>query len=867
MMCVHKTAGLTKLASARLMFRRTQGHPGQRRTGTGPVLLVTIIFIALTASGCGAARTFGRAENAARAGDWDAAVEYYRHAVQESPDRSDYKIALERAMINASHQHLNQAQVAEARGELEEALREYRRASDFDPPNRQLAAKVIDMERRIRDQYEAQPRNNIAQLREQARQTGPAPLIKLNESLPEIRFNNTSIRDILNFVANATGINVTYDRDYQDRAYTVQLSGVTLEQALTQILSANQLFYKVINQNTIMVIPDTAQKRANYEEQVIRTFYVSHADATELSQMINTIIRVPAMAVQPMIAPNKTSNTITIRATTAVAAIIEKMIDANDKPRAEIVIDVQILEVNRGRAKTFGVDLSSYSIAAVFSPESDPRSTGTGTGTGTGTTTTSPTLNSTPAFNLNTITRGVSTADFYLAVPSAIVHFLETDTETKLIAKPQLRGAEGQKITLNLGDDIPVPSTVFTPLATGGANTNPLTSFNYRPVGINVEMTPRVTVEGDVILDLLVENSTRSTDVNVAGQNLPSFGTRKVTTRLRLRDGESNLLAGLLREDDRSTLRGIPGILRLPVLNKLLGSNETDVRTTDIVMLLTPRIVRTQEITAGDLSPIFIGTQQNLGLNGPPPLIAALPEPEPAAPLAQPAPQPGANPAGPGAPNAAPNATPGISIIPPGSSPIPGTTAVPAAPAPAVPGPATPQGAAAGQPPPAPSAATPAAIPAAPAGATAANPNPGGASAGAQVIVTPPAPEFRVGGGPYTVAVSATNASRLSGLSLTITFNPAALRVRAVQEGSFMRAGGVQATFTQMVDAATGRIDIAIIRTGDSTGVAGTGLLSAILFDAVGGGAANLAVTGTATAPGGSPASLQLAPVPPVTVR
>jgi len=547
---------------------------------------------------------------------------------------------------------------------------------------------------------------------------------------------------------------------------------------------------------------------------------------------------VPAMAVQPMIAPNKTSNTITIRATTAVAAIIEKMIEANDKPRAEIVIDVQILEVNRGRAKTFGVDLSAYQIGTVFSPESDPRSTTGGGNSGTASTTS---INTAPAFNLNTITRGVSTADFYLAVPSAIVHFLETDTETKLIAKPQLRGAEGQKITLNLGDDIPVPSTVFTPLATGGANTNPLTSFNYRPVGINVEMTPRVTIEGDVILDLLVENSTRSTDVNVAGQNLPSFGTRKVTTRLRLRDGESNLLAGLLREDDRTTLRGIPGILRLPVLNKLIGSNETDVRTTDIVMLLTPRIVRTQEITAGDLSPIFIGTQQNLGLNGPPPLIAAPLEAEPAAaPVAQPVQPP---------PPAAPNpAAQGVSIIPPGSSPIPGTTAVAAAPASPAPGAAAPQ------------AGGPGAQPA---------PNSGPilASAGAQIVVTPPGPEFRVGGGPYTVAVSATNASRLSGLSLTITFNSAALRVRAVQEGSFMRAGGVQATFTQMVDATTGRIDIAVVRTGDATGVAGTGLLAALVFDAVGGGAANLSVTGTATAPGGTPASLQITPVSAVTVR
>jgi general secretion pathway protein D len=564
----------------------------------GPALLL-LIALTLVVTGCGAARSYGRADSAARAGDWDAAVEYYRRAVQQAPDRTDYKIALERAMINASHQHLNQAQLAEARGELDEALREYRRASDFDPPNRQLAAKVIEIERRIREQYEARPSNNIAQLREQARQAGPPPLIKLNEVLPEIRFNNTSIRDILNTIANITGINITYDRDYADRAYTVLLTGVTLDQALNQILSANQLFYKVLNQNTIMVIPDNPQKRANYEEQVIRTFYVSHADATELSQMINTIIRVPAMAVQPMIAPNKTSNTITIRATTAVAAIIEKMIESNDKPRAEVVIDVQILEVSRERAKQFGLDLSNYQINAVFSPESDPRGT-----SGTGATATT-TLNTQPSFNLNTISRGVSTADFYLAVPSAVVRFMETDSDTRLIAKPQLRGAEGQKITLNLGDDIPVPSTVFTPLATGGANTNPLTSFLYRTVGIVVEMTPRVTVEGDVILDLSVENSTKGVDVNVAGQNLPSFGTRKVVTRLRLRDGEPNLLAGLLREDERRTLRGVPGLLRLPVLNKLFASNDTDIRTSDIVMLLTPRIVRTHEITAGDLTPFI----------------------------------------------------------------------------------------------------------------------------------------------------------------------------------------------------------------------------------------------------------------------
>jgi hypothetical protein len=138
---------------------------------------------------------------------------------------------------------------------------------------------------------------------------------------------------------------------------------------------------------------------------------------------------------------------------------------------------------------------------------------------------------------------------------------------------------------------------------------------------------------------------------------------------------------------------------------------------------------------------------------------------------------------------------------------------------------------------------------------------------GGQIIVSPPGTDFRVGAGPYTVPVSINGASLISGVSLTVTFNPAALRVRAVQEGSFMRTGGATANFTQQVDAAAGRVDIAIVRSSDTTGVAGTGLLAAILFDAVGAGPTNLTVTGTSTGPRGTPIPLQFAAVPTVTVR
>jgi len=794
--------------------------------------LLALLIVALTIAACGGSRAFGRGDAAARAGDWDAAVELYRQAVQEDPDRVDYQIALERAMLNASARHLDQARLLEARGQIEDALREYRRASEYDPTNRQIAGKASEMERRLRDLAEAsRPTPTIQQLQQAARQN-PEPLLNPASRDPlDVVFNNASLRDILNSMGMSAGINVTFERDYADRSYTVQMRGVTFEQALNQILAANQLFYKVINERTIMVIPDNAQKRGLYEEQVIRTFFISHADATEVAQILNGIIRIPALAVAPQIVANKTNNTITVRAGATIVQIIERIVQQNDNPKAEIVVDVQIMEVNRDRAKQFGIDLSQFAIGAAFSPETDPRGD-------------DGTLSPAP-FNLNTITRGISTADFYLSVPSAVIDFLESDSETRLIAKPQLRGAEGQQITLNLGDQIPVPATVFTPIGQGGANFNPLTSFNYKDVGVNVQMTPRVTFEGDIILDLTVENSTLGGNITIAGQDLPSFGSRRVQTRLRLRDGESNLLAGLLREEDRRSISGIPGLIRIPILRNLFASNVNRIAQTDIVMLLTPRIVRTQELTLQDVSPIFIGSQQSLGLGGPPPLIAA-----PAVDETPTATAPVAPAVAPGAPGAA-----GVVVVPPGSSQVPGTTTLPAAPAqpqaPAAqpgdvaPAGGTPQGAAGGTPP---VAAT-------------------GLATGGQIILSPPGPEFRVGAGPYTVPVSIAGASQLSSVTLTITFNPAALRVRTVQEGSFLRTGGVQAAFTQQVDAASGRVDMAIVRTGDQTGVAGTGLLAAIVFDAVGGGAANLTVTGAAAGPRGTPVSLQFGQVPSVTVR
>jgi general secretion pathway protein D len=829
------------------------------------------------AAGCAAGQAFRQGNAAIKAGDLDQAVAYYRTASQASPDNPNYRIALERAQLAASRAHFDRAKAFEEQDQLEAARGEYQLAAEYDAANRQAAAKVAALDQTIRARIEAaRPRPAIDQIRERARAASAEPLLNPASREPlRVSFRNINIRDILDALGSTTGINITYDPQVPQTPATVQLDGVTIEQALQQIMSVNQLSYKVTSERAILVFPDNAQKHAQYDEQVVQTFYVSNADVTELTQILSSLIRLPSMAVQPAIQFNKSANTITVRGTTSVVQIIEKVIAQNDKARAEIMFDVEILEVNRVRAKQYGLNLSEYALGGVLSPEVSPGGTTTSTGTATPGTTTGGTTTTTgrstnpsavtspPPFNLNTISRGFTTSDFYLAVPTAIVRALESDTQTKLVAKPQLRGAEGNKLTLNLGDEVPIVSTSYTPIATGGVGVNPLNSFQLKPVGINIDITPvRVTLEGDILMDLNVESSSRGGDVNVAGTNYPSFGSRKVGTRLRLRDGESNLLAGLLREDERKSLNGFPGAIRIPLLKQLFSNNDQTIGSTDIVMLLTPHILRAPEITESDLRPIYIGSQGNLGLNGPPPLIAAPP-------VSAAAPGPPGSAATPGAgaprsPAAAPGATPTGQPGPPagttfgtpaGTTPVPGTVLVPTPPAQPNP-PATPD-AAVPQPAPAPGDAA-AAAPAS-GGAPGATPQASQGLGAAQVILTPPGTTFRVGAGPYTVPISITNVSRLSMVSLTLTFDPTLLRVRAINEGSFMRSGGANAAFNQQ--SAPGRVDITIARSADSTGATGTGLLGAVLFDAVAPGSATLSVSGTATGPGGTAMGLQFRPV------
>ena len=410
----------------------------------------------------------------------------------------------------------------------------------------------------------------------------PAPNVGTGSPLSFRFAAGTSVMGILRFLAESGGVNIVFESSLDDHATTsaVSLDDVTLEQALDLVLASSNLFSTALDARTILVAPDSQQNRRKYEQQVIRTFRLRNAQAADLADLLVGILVNPIVArPSPQIQSDKAANTLTVRGSPAAVTLAGRIIEDNDVPRAEVVVDVQILEVDRARARAFGLNLATFMAGIQYAPN------GLGSSQAAGGDYLRP----------GTLLAGVSAADFSLTHPQLVIRFLEMDGHTKVLAKPSLRGSDGATQTVRFGDEIPVPSTTLSSVASGPGAVSGLSSFTYRPVGISITVTPRATADDDVVLDLEVESSTRAADVNVAGQILPSFGTRKVHTRMRLRNGESNLLAGLIRDDDRRLVAGLPGTIHVPVVRELFAANLGAEVRTDVVMLVTPHIVRDRE--------------------------------------------------------------------------------------------------------------------------------------------------------------------------------------------------------------------------------------------------------------------------------
>jgi general secretion pathway protein D len=380
----------------------------------------------------------------------------------------------------------------------------------------------------------------------------------------------------------------------------------------------------VADAHLITVVPDTPTKRREYEQQVVKTFFLSNADLKETVDLLRIVLGARRVA------PLPGSNALTINDAPDKVAAAERIIEVIDKKRAEVVVDVEILEVNRSRLKDYGIEITSgikgvEGVAGAIFPD--------------------------PTRVLTLDDNPYSAGNLVLSsLPGVIYRLLRSDSATRLLANPQLRATEGQTATVRFGDQVPIPVTTFSPIATGGVSQQPITSFDYKNVGVNIDLTPRVHHDGEVSLALKLDISS----VGPPGfQSLPTFNSRQVTSVIRLRDGETNILAGLISDTERTSLSGIPGLADVPILGRIFSHNRKEVSETDIVMTLTPHVVRRPELTEEDLRSFQLGTETSpllFDVPGVPPFAsppittpAARPEPR-IEPIRPPSPQPSASP-------------------------------------------------------------------------------------------------------------------------------------------------------------------------------------------------------------------------------
>jgi general secretion pathway protein D len=571
------------------------------------LLLAALLVPAL---GCATSSAFRSGEKAERLQDYDRAVMEYSRAVQQHPDNVQYVRALGRARLRASTAHANMGRRLAGRGLYEDALGEYRLALDLNPQDSGLAQEVRDLEKR-RDA--ARGVESIQEAKARAREKS-LPGLALGPEAQQplgLVFRGASLREAYLALGRAVGVNIVFDPAFEDRPVTLDVRDVPFEQALSALDGAGRTFHRVTDTHLLTVVPDTAAKRREYEQQMVKTLFLSNADVKETIDLLRIVLGARRVA------PLPGANAITINDTPDKVAAAEHIVDVLDKRRAEVVVEVEILEVNRARLKEYGIYLTSgldaqgiEGIAAAILP--NPEAT--------------LTVEDNPYDASNLVVT---------ALPGAVVRLLQTDSSTRLLANPQLRISEGQTAEARFGDQVPVPVTVFASIATGGLAQQPVTSFEYKNVGVNIDITPRVHHDGEVTLELKLDISA----VGPAGyQGLPTFNSRVVNSTIRLRDGETNLLAGLILDSERYGLTGLPGVADIPIIGRLFGRNHEETSQTDIVMTLTPHVLRRPEITEEDLKAFLVGGEPSPFVFEP--TAPQSPRPTPSAPSQKPSEEP-----------------------------------------------------------------------------------------------------------------------------------------------------------------------------------------------------------------------------------
>ncbi|MDQ1351129.1 MAG: hypothetical protein QG657_1431 [Acidobacteriota bacterium] len=540
-------------------------------------------LLVVFSSGCASGKMkFKKAEEFRKEEKYKEAVEYYMKAVRLKPDEARYRLKLMETMIEASNYFLRLALEHKNQKNYQLALLELNKALEYNPSNNLANLEKRELLKISSGESSETEKTWIEELKEKTA-LSRSPLGKEDEQKINLKFSKeVPIENVFSALAKMAEMNIIFDPAFKTSKLAITMDDVTLTQSLDRICLLKNLFYKLLDPKTIIIIPDTDAKRKTYDEQIIKNYYISNIKADDCVKLITRIAKIKNITADSF------QNTITIRDTPDRVALVERLIQLYDKRKAEVLVKVDIMEVNKDRLAQYGTEFSQYQIS---------QSLDTGT---------SKTGISGNRFYY------LDASDFKFTIPTVIYTLLESDSDSRVIARPQVRGEDGEKIQIKLGDKVPYPRTSFVPFASGGLEQQPITSYDLQEVGIEITITPQVHHNGEIGLDL----DFKLTFITSAGTTTipPTIGNRSVKTRIRLKDGETGIMAGLLRDSERRSKKGFPGLNKLPLLGTLLSSNLKQVNQTDIILRVTPYIIRMPDIQEEDLAPIESGVEDDVKL-------------------------------------------------------------------------------------------------------------------------------------------------------------------------------------------------------------------------------------------------------------
>src|SRR5665213_2769471 len=588
------------------------------------VILVTLFI--LLVSGVEAKTRKGekllKAGQAAEArGDWDKALDLYEQAVDTDPADIGYLVPMRKARFEAGEVHVKAGQKLRTEGKLEEAVQEFQKALIADPSSaialqevKRIQTMLATPKAGARVEDRGLTPAELARRQSQDKvdsMTGPPELKPMTAIIPVLKMNNQPPKVLYETVAKLAGVNVVFDSQYAApaRNFNVDLSNATADQAFDYLATLTHTFWKAITPNTIFVAEDNVTKRRDYEDDVVKVFYVTNATSVQEFQEIATAVRTVA-EIRRVFTYNA-QRAMIVRDTVDKVALAEKLVHDLDKPKSEVVVDVMIMQVNSERTRDLAATIASAGTAGLNVPINfAPPGTTTTPSTGTSGT-------PAPVTTGNTVTLAqlahLSTSDFSTTLPGGLLQAMLSDSRTKVLNNPQVRASDGQKVTLKIGSRIPY--------ATGSFQTNTAaalvsTQFNYADVGVNIDMTPQVHSTDEVTLHIEVTVSSVQQYINIGGISQPIIQQSANVADIRLREGEVNILGGLSQSQDTALVNGIPGLVNIPVLGSLLfGSDHTDKIHAELMIALVPHIVRTPGYTAENLRGIYAGTDQVVKIN------------------------------------------------------------------------------------------------------------------------------------------------------------------------------------------------------------------------------------------------------------